>query len=670
MSQWSTRGKRPDIHLNYNPNQINTSNNISQRNKVSQIYNQRNSPRNKIQNNNNNSQKEKILSHSIRRNYDQEGNSIIRTEIVREIEENNENDFNYPEEIIYDNNYEMISPRSKNEIKKMGHVMSYNQRISPVMLFNTPESEYDLQRSYYMQRNNQDFFNNDMSTSQRMEMHQKRYTNYNMESPYNFSNHSHENDFDSPDKGNYDVKYFRKIPIEKIKEKKPFNQIDSSLERIHMKYFLVPEGEDELYDMVDNMATLIQSNVRGFLVRKKVLRFITLAIYYQSFCDKIQDILSSHVKNEIFELLKYYNKSNNNNETSLINISQSNNKRNASNSDYYNPNNKNIIYNNNLYNKEFEEREESLEHNDMYENSSKINLRKDNSEKNITSLNNYRKLKKEYSYQNKNSINSYSQIERQKNKFHNKIQNSLSPSNRVYHYYIHSPCTRKSPHHRYYHEINSNSVNIQNIKDTDSNQLNSSRICHKCDETSKIKKQEKFYITTNKEINEEKEEYMKQITELEERKRIEEKNNNINKYSQRSYNNIFTMRKTLERDNYLSINIIKLPGKEDRSKSLTTRDIFINKKNIPNKITKVESINIKKSKAHKTDKEIEEEINRRVKLTIIERDKMEKEKKKKEEEKELNIRKERERKEKERKERLEKERKEREEKIRKKREEK
>ena len=29
MSQWSTRGKRPDIHLNYNPNQINTSNNIS-----------------------------------------------------------------------------------------------------------------------------------------------------------------------------------------------------------------------------------------------------------------------------------------------------------------------------------------------------------------------------------------------------------------------------------------------------------------------------------------------------------------------------------------------------------------------------------------------------------------------------------------------------------------
>ena len=129
------------------------------------------------------------------------------------------------------------------------------------------------------------------------------------------------------------------------------------------------------------------------------------------------------------------------------------------------------------------------------------------------------------------------------------------------------------------------------------------------------------------------------------------------------------MRKTLEKDNYLSINIIKLPGKEDRSKSLSTRDIFINKKNVPNKITKVESINIKKSKEHKTDKEIEEEINRRVKITIIEKEKMEREKKKKEEEKEMNIRKERERKEKERKEKLEKERKEREEKIKKQREE-
>ena len=183
---------------------------------------------------------------------------------------------------------------------------------------------------------------------------------------------------------------------------------------------------------------------------------------------------------------------------------------------------------------------------------------------------------------------------------------------------------------------------------------------------------------------------------MEERKIEENK-----KYSQLSYNNIFTMRKTLEKDNYLSINIIKLPGKDDRSKSLSTRDIFTQKTKSPNKISKVESINIKTSRVHKTEQEIEEEINRRVKITILEREKIEKEKKKAEEEKErrereqkrIEIEKEKERKrieeynriekekerkqkeefiqkERERKENLEKERKQREEKIRKEREEK
>ena len=62
-------------------------------------------------------------------------------------------------------------------------------------------------------------------------------------------------------------------------------------------------GEEEVYDITVKKAIKLQSFIRGFLVRKKVLRYITLAIYYQSFCDKLQDVLCSNVKREIFYYL-------------------------------------------------------------------------------------------------------------------------------------------------------------------------------------------------------------------------------------------------------------------------------------------------------------------------------------------------------------------------------
>ena len=62
--------------------------------------------------------------------------------------------------------------------------------------------------------------------------------------------------------------------------------------------------EEEVYDITVKSAVKLQSFIRGFLVRKKVLRYITLAIYYQSFCDKLQDVLCNNVKNEIFKYFK------------------------------------------------------------------------------------------------------------------------------------------------------------------------------------------------------------------------------------------------------------------------------------------------------------------------------------------------------------------------------
>ena len=64
------------------------------------------------------------------------------------------------------------------------------------------------------------------------------------------------------------------------------------------------EQEEEVYDITMKSAIKLQSFIRGFLVRKKVLRYITLAIYYQSFCDKLQDVLCNYIKKEIFQLFK------------------------------------------------------------------------------------------------------------------------------------------------------------------------------------------------------------------------------------------------------------------------------------------------------------------------------------------------------------------------------
>ena len=64
------------------------------------------------------------------------------------------------------------------------------------------------------------------------------------------------------------------------------------------------EQEEEVYNLTMKSAIKLQSFIRGFLVRKKVLRYITLAIYYQSFCDKLQDVLCNYIKKEIFQLFK------------------------------------------------------------------------------------------------------------------------------------------------------------------------------------------------------------------------------------------------------------------------------------------------------------------------------------------------------------------------------
>ena len=90
---------------------------------------------------------------------------------------------------------------------------------------------------------------------------------------------------------------------QKPKDKKNLSKIDAA-KIIQAWWRRRYAGEEEVYDITVKKAIKLQSFIRGFLVRKKVLRYITLAIYYQSFCDKLQDVLCNHVKRDIFNYLK------------------------------------------------------------------------------------------------------------------------------------------------------------------------------------------------------------------------------------------------------------------------------------------------------------------------------------------------------------------------------
>ena len=616
--------------------------------------------------NNTTSNKEKILHRSVKRNFDQEGNAIITTKIIREVgDKNGENNINSKsminsksnarnysyginneqerkyvhysnysnnldgenQQIIYGKNYEMFSPCSYNaynsQIKTTkigmgdyGHEQNLRMgQFSPAIPNYIRSNEYIGEKSTNYKRTNRDYnMNNNRNVS----------TRYNIESPYNLSKYSLSNDFTSPDR---QYENFKNIQIEKIKGRQPYYNEKMETRNNQMEYSVEyngnPDRDEELYELVDNMATLIQSHVRGLLVRKKVLRYISLAIYYQSFCDKIQDVLCIHVRNEVLNILKNKLKINNNKKygNTNININNSNNnykKLHASKSYYnsYNTENNYKINDSNIPNyrnqnannySNYITRKEVTEYS-TYRNSPNTGLRNNYSGIYETNkITNLKKLTKNASYQN----NLTSNFNRSYNTYHQhkKSEQLKSPSSRVIHYFVNSPCTNKTPHHRYYHEINTRTVNMENIG---KNQMNNHRICNKCDEVRRMKKQDKFYITTTTEKRED--EY--------ERYEYEKKM----KYNQSS-NDIFTHRKNIENDNYLSVNIVKLEDKDKNSKSM--KDIFTNTTKEQNKISKVESINIKTTKKKKTEQEIEEEINRRVKISIKEYEKIENEKRKK-----------------------------------------
>ena len=671
---------------------------------------------------------EKIIHHSIKRNIDQEGNTIITTKIVREVDVNagdnilNSNSIadmipNTNIDSLYKNNgnrNDILYYSSNEAQEKLRHEgknenfifspSSYGNKYNNFNSYNTNVCESEASKNYYSQYDGSRIMGdhnltNDISpilpnyTSESdfegTKIRAQRKTNYlkynqnpNSEArtigmnriSYNKFHPSisiEDNSFIPESDYNYrynNYSYYRNSPISKIKGAQPIYQkfkekhnfknnlidvsddydssmnIDIKKNRTQINKHPVKKIINEVYrnnidsrgpyDIINENAIIIQSHIRGFLTRKKVLRYITLAINYQSFCDKLTDILIFHVKEEIFNLLKNklkvdtkYRKLGKN--RSVLNMNRKNNNignvLNTINDQY------SKIIKNNYY---------TTLKNDSNIGSS-INYEDYNPKRLITD-----------NYYHKHHLNRSTHYNKT-----NKYDYSVSPNSKIIHYFEKSPCSLDKPSYRYYKEISGKAIrshyyntskDVKNLKNINSNfktynlsgikrtmHQEKSYVNEVSDgqyEYSRIIK-ERIYRLPNENntliMFQEKPEFTSGIgsrstTRLVKKKNIK-LNEDIHKFNQNE----------IESDNYISINIVKSPQKKERatdenakkviedvgqirSKSVSTQDKGINTTQAQNKISKRENISIiirkqggkKKVKYVKKVKEDKKDLNK------------------------------------------------------------
>ena len=226
--------------------------------------------------------------------------------------------------------------KKKGKIRKMKEIKSINYELEE-------PNDFDYLTKNVIQNRNLskgNLLNNKRTKLTEIILNKSEFYNHNNR----FINNSYQSDlvdFQSPDRVFNNQNKFRKITENMIQSKGPTNDdkkitksiktkmnIDiknkklyknnnlnlSNLSKIQAAKIIQKwwrnnkYREEEVLDITVKSAIKLQSFIRGYLVRKKVLRYITLAIYYQSFCDKLQDVLSSHVKKNVFNKLKQIKK--------------------------------------------------------------------------------------------------------------------------------------------------------------------------------------------------------------------------------------------------------------------------------------------------------------------------------------------------------------------------
>ena len=644
---------------------------------------------------------EKIIHHSIKRNFDEEGNAIITTKIVREVDldggenilnsnsvmsvrpQNNYGSFysnNEQENDIllysnYSNNEEqenssgvynsqnfIFSPSTYNNSYENtyngfnskiysgygspgnANLVNMTSEMSPVLPNYNSGSDFEGPRPHQPRKIMNNFeYNSNLNSSQNIELNQGKYKKFNLENQH--GSYKILNSFNSPEKQftnyGYSDSYYRKSPLDEIKGIQPIyqeykekynirnNQIETSddydtsmsMNRYNsrqMKYQGGKKkfgahrnfsGNKQAYDIINEKAIQLQAYIRGFLVRKKVLRYITLAIYYQSFCDKIQDVLCSHVKKEIFNILKKkfkvkskYDKTGK--KESLLTTSKKRNNFGKS------VNNINEFSENVIKESYFSKR---------------INTDID--------TNNYRgfiKSRNKIGNENACSKDDTNRIMNYSYKQFNQFDYSVSPNSKIVHYYVNSPCSKDKPHHRYYKEIsgntsrsyyyrtdkNSNHVrSLKNIRANVNKTFNFSEVKNK-----KRLHNEKYYLNDDNDGEyeysriykekiyrlpiesytsntfQEKPEFTSGIgTRGVTRKMVQHKHS-VSNPNIRIYNDVKKFNENeIESDNYISINIVKAPQdkeKENYTKTLEAKKYLEDKNRLANKTQNVKSLTL------------------------------------------------------------------------------
>ena len=662
----------PESKMKYKPQQFYNMDN-SPINSPTQVHHQ-NQDSNFLLGNQN--KREKILHRSVKRNFDDEGNEIITTKIVREV------DLDEGENILKTNtnmsvrqkdNYEPFYPNNdlENEISNNSFYSNNEEKENTSGFYNNPNFIFtptsynsygnnynrfnsynsnvlysDEERNYYScygkpinakginlqnseinqfspnYTSGSDLENNRLyapirninnisypNLNKTTELNKIQYKKYNIGSPsYKILN----NNYNSPDMNintTYNEAYYKKSKINKLRGAQPIyqeyhekyntrnNQFESSDEydtsmsmninninrynpRKKMHKSIIKEvqrdypNNRETYDIVNECATLIQSHIRGFLVRKKVLRYITLAIYYQSFCDKIQDALCCHIRQEIFGLLiqklkalsKYGGKIKKYNSFKVINKkNQFGEKKNS----------KNENYKNKIKENKFNQIKSDYKFNSEYKD-------KDYKRRNKYSEN------KKYKDEHLNRSINYSY-----NKY-NKLDYSESPNSKIIHYFLNSTYSKYKPSHRYYKDISGNTSQNhyyngnKNYESFKSLRTNMNKIYYFTEKRNKKNfRKENYYL--NDENGEDYEcFYDEKIYRIPfenyTSNNFQEKPENISGIGTRSISqnqqNIKIIRKfnenEIESDNYISINYVKAPGSTEEKKETEIKETSIN----------------------------------------------------------------------------------------------
>ena len=146
------------------------------------------------------------------------------------------------------------------------------------------------------------FINNAYMINNRNKIKRK---NSNLKSPNSLTKYNKRKEFYLSDrKSNYNSKYFKNIEKEKNQGNQSYIQEKRNTYNNSLGFFNENKSMRNKIEIYNRPVILIQSCFRGFLCRKRVIRYITLIINYQSLFNRLSYVLHICIRNYVLKVLK------------------------------------------------------------------------------------------------------------------------------------------------------------------------------------------------------------------------------------------------------------------------------------------------------------------------------------------------------------------------------